>query len=77
MIASVVSAYFYLRVIIVMYSSEAEAPEGEEAARGKAPAISIDVPTGVVLFVCAAMTLWVGILPSVILDFARDARLIF
>ncbi len=60
-----------------MYSSEADAPEGEEAARGKAPAISIDVPTGVVLFVCAAMTLWVGILPSVILDFARDARLIF
>jgi NADH-quinone oxidoreductase subunit N len=76
-IASVVSAYFYLRVIIVMYSSEADAPEGEVAARGKLPSISIDIPTGVVLFVCAAMTLWVGILPTLILDFARDAKLIF
>jgi NADH-quinone oxidoreductase subunit N len=76
-IASVISAFFYLRVIITMYGSEADAPEGEEASRGAAPPISIDVPTGVVLVVCAALTLWVGILPSLILDFARDATLIF
>jgi hypothetical protein len=60
-----------------MYCSEADAPEGEAASRGDAPPISIDVPTGVVLVVCAALTLWVGILPSLILDFARDATLIF
>ena len=76
-IASVISAYFYLRVIVFMYSSEADVPEGEEAARESKPAIRVDIPTGVVLFVCAALTLWVGILPSVILDFARNARLIF
>jgi NADH-quinone oxidoreductase subunit N len=76
-IASVIASFFYLRVIITMYSSEADVPEGEEAARGEAPPISIDVPTGVVLFICAAVTIWVGILPSLILDFARDATLIF
>ena len=49
---------------------------GRGPGRGAAP-ISIDIPTGVVLVVCAAMTLWVGILPSLMLDFARDATLIF
>ena len=76
-IASVISAYFYLRVIITMYSSEGDTAEGEVAARSGAPPISMDIPTGLVLVVCAAMTLWVGILPSLMLDFARDATLIF
>lgn len=76
-IASVIATFFYLRLIITMYSSEGEEPEGEEASRGKRPAISMDIPTGLVLVICAAMTLWVGILPSLMLDFARDATLIF
>ena len=74
-IASVIAAFFYLRVVVTMYSSEADVPEGEDAARGEAPPISIDIPTGVVLVVCAGVTLWVGILPSLMLDFARDATL--
>jgi hypothetical protein len=52
-------------------------PEGEIAARGDAAAIHMDVPTGLVLVVCVALTLWVGILPTLLLDFARDATLIF
>ena len=79
-VASVIAAFFYLRVVVTMYASEAEVPEGEEAARvaaGDAPAIRLDVPTGVVLVVCAVVTLWVGILPTLLLDFARDATLIF
>ncbi len=52
-------------------------PEGEVAARGELPGIGLDVPTGLVLFVCAVLTLWVGILPTLLLDFARDATLIF
>jgi NADH-quinone oxidoreductase subunit N len=76
-IASVIGAFFYLRVVVTMYSSESDVAEGDEAARGEAPPISIDIPTGVVLVVCAALTLWVGILPSLMLDFARDATLIF
>jgi NADH-quinone oxidoreductase subunit N len=80
-VASVISAFFYLRVVVTMYASEAEEPEGEEAARAdlgdRGPAIRVDVPTGVVLVVCAVVTLWVGILPTLLLDFARDATLIF
>lgn len=76
-IASVIATFFYLRVIITMYSSEADVTEGEIAARGEAPSISIDIPTGVVLVICAAMTLWAGVLPSLIMDFAHDATLIF
>jgi NADH-quinone oxidoreductase subunit N len=76
-VASVIAIFFYLRVVVTMYSSEAEAPESEEAARGARPRIRIDVPTGVVLVLCFAVVLWIGILPSVMLDFARDATLIF
>jgi NADH-quinone oxidoreductase subunit N len=76
-VASVIAAFFYLRVVVTMYASEAEVPEGEEAARAGASAIRLDVPTGVVLVVCAAVTLWVGILPTLLLDFARDATLVF
>jgi NADH-quinone oxidoreductase subunit N len=81
-LTSVISAYFYLRVIIVMYAGGARDTEAHEAATEAAPAGSaprrrVDVPTGVVLAVCAAAVLWVGILPTIVLDLARDATLIF
>jgi NADH-quinone oxidoreductase subunit N len=76
-VASVIGVFFYLRVVVTMYQSEADVPESEEAARGDRPRIRVDVPTGVVLALCFAAVLWVGILPSVMLDFARDATLIF
>jgi NADH-quinone oxidoreductase subunit N len=76
-VASVISAFFYLRVIVTMYSSEADTPEGEVAARGPVAVISLDVPTGLVLVMCAVVTIWVGVLPTLLLDFAKHATLIF
>jgi NADH-quinone oxidoreductase subunit N len=76
-VAGVIGLFFYLRVVLTMYASEADTPESEEAARGVRPRIRIDVPTGVVLVLCFAAVLWVGILPTVMLDFARDATLVF
>jgi NADH-quinone oxidoreductase subunit N len=90
-VASVIAAFFYLRVIIVMYASEATEPEaatdgvdgsdadGDVTGGGVdlATRTRVDVPTAAVLVICAAFTLWVGILPGLILDFARDATLIF
>ncbi|MBM3673499.1 MAG: NADH-quinone oxidoreductase subunit N [Actinobacteria bacterium] len=72
-VASVIAAFFYLRVIVVMYASEdvEEATEAPAAARAR-----VDAPTAVVLAVCAAFTLWVGILPTVTLEFARHAHLV-
>jgi NADH-quinone oxidoreductase subunit N len=81
-ITSVISAYFYLRVIIVMYAGAERTADaaGDEAGTGVVvapPRRRVDVPTGFVLAACAVVVLWVGILPTVVLDLARDATLIF
>jgi len=75
-LTSVVSAYYYLRVILVMYSvEEVEADQGDELPP---PPVHrrLDVPTAVVVAVCAGAVLWIGLLPTVVLDLARDATLI-
>jgi NADH-quinone oxidoreductase subunit N len=83
-VTSVISAYFYLRVIIVMYtgagSDAGAAAEGSDGGSDGVEPVSarrrVDTPTAVVLVVCAAVVLWVGILPTVVLDLAHDATLI-
>jgi len=76
-LASVISAYYYLRVILTMYGEEATAEEGESAAVKVAARHRLDLATGVVLAVTAIVVLVVGIVPTVLLDFARDATLLF
>jgi NADH-quinone oxidoreductase subunit N len=78
-VASVIAAFFYLRVIIVMYAT-GEETDAAAAAGELVPAHArrrVDVPTAAVLAICAAVVLWVGILPTVVLDLAHDATLIF
>lgn len=69
MLAAVVAAFLYLRVIVAMYML----PEGEEA--GEAPRGRVPVPLGmgVSLVVTLLFTVVVGIVPSPVVDFARDA----
>ncbi|MDQ1533771.1 MAG: NADH-quinone oxidoreductase subunit [Actinomycetota bacterium] len=67
MLASVVGAFVYLRIVITMYGG------GEVAAEERVP---IDLPTGTVLAVSAAAIVVLGILPGFVLDFARDATLL-
>jgi NADH-quinone oxidoreductase subunit N len=67
MLASVVGAFVYLRIVITMYGG------GEVAAEER---VHIDLPTGAVLTVAAAAVVILGILPGFILDFARDATLL-
>jgi NADH-quinone oxidoreductase subunit N len=78
-VTSVISAYYYLRVILAMYGAEGTAPESDEVAADvpAAAAARSDVATGLVLTVSVAVVLAVGILPSLLLDFARDATLLF
>jgi NADH-quinone oxidoreductase subunit N len=73
MLAAVVAAFFYLRVIITMYSSDEV--EGEEAA----PPARLAVPfgAGLALTAAVAFTLVAGILPQTFFDFAKDATLLF
>ena len=67
MVASVVSAFLYLRIIVAMYM---DPPEEAAASRGPLP---IPLGAGVALVICVAFTVGAGIVPDPILDWVRDA----
>jgi NADH-quinone oxidoreductase subunit N len=68
MLAAAIAAFFYLRVILIMYSPV----EDETGAR-----IPVPFSTGTALALTLAFTLVVGILPAPVMDFARHATLLF
>jgi NADH-quinone oxidoreductase subunit N len=63
-INSVIGAYYYLRVIISMYFAQ---PSTDYTPSSVAPAL------GVAIFVAAIGTLYLGLLPAQVLEFARTA----
>ena len=63
-INSVIGAYYYLRVIVSMYFAE---PAKDYTPSSVAPAL------GFAIFVAAIGTLYLGILPAQVLEFARTA----
>ena len=68
LVASAIAAFFYLRVIVLMYFSE-------PAADG--PTVGVPgLPTTVVLAVTAAATLVLGVLPGSVLDLADNAAVL-
>ncbi len=69
-VAAVVAAFFYLRVVVTMYSGGEEPAEAPRPARSR---IRIDPAAAVVLAVTAAFTLVIGILPGTFLDIAKHA----
>ncbi|HEV2758543.1 MAG TPA: proton-conducting transporter membrane subunit, partial [Acidimicrobiales bacterium] len=92
MLASVVAAFFYLRLIVVMYMAEDQTmagvgPETGTATDGAgsgsggvitAVATRVHVPAAAALAigVCLAFTIGAGLLPQPIIDFARHATLL-
>jgi NADH-quinone oxidoreductase subunit N len=58
---SAVGAYYYLRIIVVMYMRE---------AREEAPAIPVPTPLGAALAISVAATLYLGLLPGRVLEYA-------
>ena len=58
---SAVAAYYYLRVIVTMYMRE---PRGEVAVT------PVPAATGVAIAACVLLTLYLGVLPGSVLDFA-------
>jgi NADH-quinone oxidoreductase subunit N len=69
MLAAVIAAFFYLRVVVVMYMS----PADDAPALPRPP---IPGGAGVALAIAVAFTIVVGVLPSAVLDFARHATLL-
>jgi NADH-quinone oxidoreductase subunit N len=65
-LASVVAAFFYLRVIVLMYMREPE--EARFVSAGAGP--------GLGLAVTAALTLALGVFPSLLLDVLRSAAIL-
>ncbi len=68
MVSAVIAAFLYLRLIVAMYLSE---PEGEVAPAG--PPVGVPGAAALGLAVAFAFTIVVGIAPSAVIDFARDA----
>lgn len=66
MLSAVVAAFFYLRIVLTMYSP----------LEGEAPPVPVPLPAGAAVAVAVAVTLVVGVMPSVVIDFARSATLL-
>jgi NADH-quinone oxidoreductase subunit N len=63
---SAVAAYYYLRIIVMMYMRE---------PRGEVPVTPVPAAAGVAITVCVLMTLYLGVLPGGVLDYVdRSAR---
>jgi NADH-quinone oxidoreductase subunit N len=71
-LASVAAAFFYLRVIVLMYMQEPEARPATQLAEG----VGIGVGTGAVLLVPAAATLLLGVFPGVIVGIIEEASVL-
>lgn len=68
-LCSVVAAFFYLRVIVTMYMTEA--PETEDLADPDIPR-----PTAVLVLVPAVLVLVLGVFPGLVLEFLRSASIL-
>jgi NADH-quinone oxidoreductase subunit N len=67
MLAAVIGAFVYLRIVLTMYAPG----DDEEAPAG--PRITVDRGTGVALVITSAAIIFLGVVPGIVLDFARDA----
>jgi NADH-quinone oxidoreductase subunit N len=67
MLAAVVGAFVYLRIVLTMYS-----PADDEVAPA-GPRIAVDAGTSIALTIAVAAVLFLGLVPTTVLDFARDA----
>lgn len=65
MLAAVVAAFLYLRIIVSMYLTDTDAAAG--------PGPTVPVSAGVALAAAFAFTVVVGFAPGWVIDFARDA----
>jgi NADH-quinone oxidoreductase subunit N len=65
-INSAIGAYYYLRIIVVMYMRE---------AREEVPVLPVSPSLGAALVICLAATIYLGVLPGQVLDYTqRSAR---
>lgn len=61
---SAIAAYYYLRIIVMMYMRE---------GRGEVPVTRVPAATGIAITVCIILTLYLGVLPGRVLDYAAQS----
>ena len=61
---SAVGAYYYLRIIVMMYMRE---------PRGEVPVAPVPAAAGLAIAVCVLLTLYLGVLPGRVLDYASQS----
>jgi len=59
-----VGAYYYLRIIVMMYMRE---------SRKEVPVTRVPIPLGIALAACLVATLYLGIFPNSVLQYAQDS----
>jgi NADH-quinone oxidoreductase subunit N len=73
MVTAVIAAFLYLRIVAAMYMSGGE--HGDEVADvPEAGPVRVPAAAALGLAVCFGVTLLAGILPSLVLDPAREGR---
>jgi len=61
---SAVGAYYYLRIIVMMYMRE---------PRGEVPVTPVPAAAALAIAVCVLLTLYLGVLPGRVLDYAAHS----
>ncbi len=74
-ITTVIAAFFYLRVIVLMYMSGDADPEPIDAEDTRP--FALDPSTGTALGLAVAATVVMGVIPGSFLNFAESAKLLF
>jgi NADH-quinone oxidoreductase subunit N len=64
LVNSAIGAYYYLRVVVAMYMRE---------PRGEVPVTPVPFATGLAIAVCVLATLYLGVLPGRVLDYATQS----
>ncbi len=73
MLAAVISAFVYLRLVITMYAPNSDAENAAAEGAEPAPRVRIDPGAGIALFLTAAAVLVLGVMPNWTLDIAHQA----
>jgi NADH-quinone oxidoreductase subunit N len=76
-ITTVIAAFFYLRVIVLMYMSGPADTDAATADTEDARPFDVDPATGFALGLAVVATIVMGVIPGGFLNFAESAKLLF
>ena len=76
-VTTVIAAFFYLRLIVVMYMTSPSVDQVDAPDSPGGRPFELDPATGLALGIAVLATVVMGVLPGAFIDFARHATLLF